>query len=168
MHIQRSRRDAGRILLGLAASSWATVGCGGGVHAYPQLTSALISAVNHLYVGEFVVSTVSASVPPNEHSAASAAAQLIMRECNEGAGTTVVAIGQVRVTAGPGVARVNLGQDPIWAVFVNPKGQHIAPSSGRSTGRSRVLNWYAGFVTTRKQPFCSFGYSSALPRLPTH
>lgn len=140
-------------------------GCGGsqGSSPYPPLTEGMIRAVNYQYniqsqaIPPIRFSIASGSVPPNQAAAAKTAAGAAIRDCNEGAGTWIVAVGLVNST---------IAKRPIFAVFMNPPGKHIDPSAESPPPDLPPLNWYAGFVTS--QPFCTFGYWSALPPLPVH
>jgi hypothetical protein len=82
----------------------------------------------------------------------------VERGCNEGAGSLVVRAGLVRATFASGV---------LWAVFVDPPGQHLAPST-EPTSHPEVLNWYVGFAAgeTGRVALCSFGRSPELSALP--
>lgn len=88
------------------------------------------------------------------------AAQAVISECNEGRGTRVLVAGLV---TGP----VTSGSSIYWAVFVDPPGKHIAPSS-QPLPKPVILNWIGGFVSVKsaKQPFCDFGRAADLPPLP--
>lgn len=146
----------------------ALAGCSGpsARSLYPPLTERLVAAVNYQYNAgnarsqpavSFSIS--SASVPPNEAAAARSAAREAVQDCNEGVGTRIVAVGLVRST---------LAKQPIFAVFMNPPGQHTAPSAEPLSPSHPRLNWYAAFVSSPKQPFCTFGHSPSLPALPVH
>ena len=54
-----------------------------------------------------------------------------------------------------------------WAIFVDPPGDHLAPSTVPAA-KPEVLNWYTGFVSlrTKRQPLCTFGRAANLPPLP--
>lgn len=139
-------------------------GCGatGGASPYPPLTEAMIRAVNSQYNGEdpptrFSIS--SRSVPPNDDVQAKKAARAGIRACNEGAGTWILAVGLVNST---------IAKRPVFAVFMNPPGNHIGPSTESPSPDVPPLNWYAAFVTSIGQPFCTLGHSSNLPALPVH
>lgn len=140
--------------------------------AYPPLTRALLSAVNEEYVGVYSFTLLRASVPTSEVATAHSAAGTVIRTCNEGRGTTVVAVGLVKGS---------ISKHPLFAVFVNPPGSH-EPASGQGSISTQSgggivnpppqsvapNNWYAGFVTAGGEPFCTFGHSELLPVLPTH
>ena len=95
-------------------------------------------------------------VPMSEETAARA----VITECNEGRGTRVLVGGLV---TGP----VTSGSSLYWAVFVDPPGKHIAPSS-QPMSKPVILNWIGGFVSVQsaQQPFCDFGRAADLPPLP--
>jgi hypothetical protein len=88
------------------------------------------------------------------------AADAVIRECNEGAGTRVLVAGLV---TGP----VSFGSTVYWAIFVDPPGKHIAVSMG-TPAKPAILNWMGGFVSVNssEQPFCDFGTAANLPTLP--
>ena len=134
-------------------------GCGAsqGASPYPPLTEGMIRAVNYQYNGEsppIRFSIASRSVPPNEAAQAKKAARAGIRDCNEGAGTWIVAVGLVNSTT---------AKHPVFAVFMNPPGNHIGPSAESPPPDVPPLNWYAAFVTSVGQPFCTFGHSPNLP-----
>ena len=114
----------------------------------------------------FSVSIESSSVPQGQEAGAEAAVRAIARECNEGSGAWVVAVGLVHHNSFGLMPPIG-GVKPQWVVFVNPRGAHIAPSA-EPLPHPEILNWYAGFLTNPTQPFCTFGYSQSLPRLPVH
>ena len=95
-------------------------------------------------------------VPMSEATAAHA----VINECNEGRGTRVLVAGLV---TGP----VTSGSSIYWAVFVDPPGKHVAPSS-QPLPKPVILNWIGGFVSVKsaQQPFCDFGRADDLPPLP--
>jgi hypothetical protein len=88
------------------------------------------------------------------------AVRAVISGCNEGHGTRVLVAGLV---TGP----VTSGSPIYWAVFVDPPGKHIAPSS-QPTGKPVILNWIGAFVSVKsaQQPFCDFGRAADLPPLP--
>lgn len=88
------------------------------------------------------------------------AVRAVINECNEGRGTRLVAAGLV-------VGPVEAGSALYWAIFVDPPGKHIAPST-ETVAKPAILNWIGAFVSveTTKQPFCDFGRSANLPSLP--
>lgn len=106
----------------------------------------------------FRVTIVSRSVPPGKAATATRALHRVVRACNEGHGTTVVAIGRVRGNFARGI---------FWAVYVDPPGEHLAPSA-EAVPHPVHLNWYAGFLSSWAHPFCTFGHSRGLPPLPVH
>jgi hypothetical protein len=65
-------------------------------------------------------------------------------------------MGRVRGSFPPGVLRAD---------FLNPPGKHLAPMTS-SAGTK--LDWYAGFLSGRGSPFCTFGHSADLLALPLH
>lgn len=127
--------------------------------SYPPLTQRLIGAVNSQYRGEYSFSISSASVPADQVAAAKSAVKVVVGHCNGGKGTWIVAVGTVRT---------NISKRAILAVFTNPPGQHLPISTGSLAPEAHRLNWYAIFVTSLTQPFCTFGYSPRLPALPIH
>lgn len=149
------------------ACALAVCGCTGTTRfLFPPLTRGLISAVNAQYSSAGVhvqppvaFSISSAEVPPDQWAAANAAAKAVVHDCNSGEGTRIVAAGLV-TSAGE--------KRPIFAIFMNPPGSHIAPYSGPVPSSAVVLNWYAGFTSGKGKAFCTFGYSPYLPPLPTH
>ena len=164
---QQSIRRIGPLVLGLAATSFVLTSCGKSTATYPGLTAELLAAVNQQYAGQYSITVSSASVPLGKLTAATSTAKAIIHDCNEGSGATVVALGQVNINANPVTVHPSVNQSRVWAVFVNPRGSHIGPST-EPTPHPVVLNWYAGFLTSPTQPFCTFGYSRTLPRLPIH
>jgi hypothetical protein len=96
------------------------------------------------------------NVPMSEATAVRA----VISECNEGRGTRVLVAGLV---TGP----LTSGSSIYWAVFVDPPGKHIAPST-QPVRRPMILNWIGAFVSvkTTQQPFCNFGRAANLPPLP--
>lgn len=95
-------------------------------------------------------------VPMSEATAARA----VISECNEGRGTRVLVAGLV---TGP----VTSGSSIYWAVFVDPPGKHIAPST-QPLPKPVILNGIGAFVPVKspQQPFCDFGRAADLPPLP--
>jgi hypothetical protein len=95
-------------------------------------------------------------VPMSEATAARA----VISECNEGGGTRVLVAGLV-------IGPVTSGSSIYWAIFVDPPGKHIAPST-EPVRKPVVLNWIGAFVSvkTTQQPFCDFGRAANLPPLP--
>lgn len=90
----------------------------------------------------------------------STAFRAVISGCNEGPGTRLLVEGLV---SGPPRA----GSRLYWAVFVDPPGKHLAPSS-RPLPHPVVLNWIGGFVpvNSAQEPFCDFGHADDLPSLP--
>lgn len=90
----------------------------------------------------------------------STAVRAVISECNEGSGTRPLVAGLV---SGPPTD----GSQFYWAVFVDPPGKHVGPSS-EVQAHPEILNWIGGFVSveTTRQPFCDFGHASNLPPLP--
>jgi hypothetical protein len=88
------------------------------------------------------------------------AARVVISECSEGRGARVLVAGLV---TGP----VTSGSSIYWAVFVDPPGKHIAPSS-EPMSEPVILNWIGAFVSVEsvQQPFCDFGRAADLPPLP--
>jgi len=140
-------------------------GCGDSTSSYPPLTERLVAAVNYLYnvesrsVPPVRFSIASATVPSAQVAAAKTAAEAAIRDCNEGSGTWIIAVGLVDST---------IARQPIFAVFMNPPGNHIAPSAEALVPGAPRLNWYAAFMTSLSQPFCTFGHSPNLSPLPIH
>jgi hypothetical protein len=139
-------------------------GCGASQSASPYrpLTEGMIRAVNYQYDVEappIRFSIASRSVPLNEEVQAKAAAKAVVRDCNEGAGTRIVAVGLVNST---------IAKHPVFAVFMNPPGHHIWHSAESPPPDAPPLNWYAAFVTSVGRPFCTFGHSPNLPALRVH
>ena len=153
-------------------------GCGNGTSRppYPALTNRLVAAFNseyHQALGSSIW-IASRSVPPERWVEARAAAQAVVRACNEGTGTWIVAVGLVNTW---------ITKHPILVVFMNPPGPHVPPTSGglgvlvpgpgstvvpTTSPNFPLNNWYAAVVTSPGQPFCTYGYSPNLPALPTH
>jgi len=121
--------------------------------------------VNYLYnvesrsVPPVRFAIASAAVPSAQLAAAKSATKAVIRDCNEGTGTWIIGVGLVNST---------IAKQPIFAVFMNPPGNHIAPSAERPVPGAPRLNWYAAFVTSLSQPFCTFGHSPNLPLLTVH
>jgi hypothetical protein len=158
-------------------------GCAAGSRVrppYPPLTRELVAAVNNQYghgvsyTPPLSFSISSASISSGERPAAQKAVEAVVRDCNEGTRTSIVGVGLVNST---------FSHHPIFAVFVNPPGPHIAPTSGglgvvapgpgvTATSTTQpalpLLNWYAGFVRSNIRVFCTFGHSPHLPALPVH
>lgn len=100
----------------------------------------------------------SRSVPLSEASAA----RRVLAACNEGQGTRVIASGLVT-----GVVNAGSPSGVAWAIFVDPPGKHISPSTVL-VRNPEFLNWYAGFVSVQDplEPiFCTFGHAANLPPL---
>jgi hypothetical protein len=95
-------------------------------------------------------------VPMSEKTAA----RVTISKCNESRGTRVLVAGLV---TGPATS----GSSIYWAVFVDPPGKHIAPSS-QPLPKPVILNWIGAFVsvTSPQRPFCDFGHAANLPPLP--
>jgi hypothetical protein len=92
------------------------------------------------------------------------AARRVIAACNEGQGTRVIASGLVT-----GVVNAGSPSSMAWAIFVDPPGKHISPSTVL-VRNPEVLNWYAGFVSVQdpQEPiFCTFGHAANLPPLAT-
>jgi hypothetical protein len=90
------------------------------------------------------------------------AAQRVIADCNEGQGTRVIAAGLVS-----GVVNAGSPSSIDWAIFVDPPGKHIGPSS-QPVPNPVILNWYAGFISTQypqEEVFCTFGHAADLPPL---
>jgi hypothetical protein len=111
--------------------------------------------VNHT-TPPFHLAAVEATAPLPETTAE----RDTVSECNEGRGTRV--LGAVLVT-GP----VSAGSPLYWAVFVDPPGKHIAPTS-QPVQHPVTLNWIGAFVPVKNaaQPFCDYGHAADLPPLP--
>jgi hypothetical protein len=96
--------------------------------------------------------------------AEASAARRVIAACNEGQGTRVIASGLVT-----GIVDAGSPSAVAWAIFVDPPGQHIAPSAV-PVRNPEILNWYAGFVSVQdpQEPiFCTFGRAANLPPLAT-
>ena len=99
-------------------------------------------------------------VPLSEASAA----RRVIKACNEGQGTRTVASGLVTGVVNAGSPRAGP-----WAIFVDPPGRHVAPSTVL-VRNPEVLNCYAGFVSVQdpQEPiFSTFGRAANLPPLAT-
>jgi hypothetical protein len=61
---------------------------------------------------------------------------------------------------------VTSGSSMYWAVFVDPPGKHIAPST-QPLPKPVILNWIGAFVPVKspQQLFCDFGRAAYLPTL---
>lgn len=140
----------------------------------PPSIKTLIAAFNAQYRGQWTsVGTSSALVTIKAHPVqvtsvlattrspmtAAAAFASVARDCNDGYGTSLVRAALVKT---------GWSRHTLWAVFVDPPGPHIGPSSGPPVAYPAILNWYVGFIdpTGAGRPFCSFGYSPSLPPLP--
>jgi hypothetical protein len=103
-------------------------------------------------------------VPRPVPLSATSAARRVIAACNEGQGTRVIASGLVT-----GVVNAGSPSSMAWAIFMDPPGKHISPSTVL-VRNPEVLNWYAGFVSVRDalEPiFCTFGRAANLPPLAT-
>ena len=91
-----------------------------------------------------------------------AAARTAVTSCIEGRGTQVIAAGLVT-----GVMNAGSPSSVAWAIFMDPPGKHIAPST-EPVPKPEVLNWYAAFVSVQygQEVFCTFGRAANLPSLP--
>ena len=92
------------------------------------------------------------------------AARRVVAACNEGQGTRVIVPGLVT-----GVVNAGSPSSVAWAIFMDPPGKHISPSTVL-VRNPEVLNWYAGFVSVQdpQEPiFCTFGHAANLPTLAT-
>ena len=71
------------------------------------------------------------------------------------------------LVAGLVTGPVTSGSSMYWAVFVDPPGKHIAPST-QPLPKPVILNWIGAFVPVKspQQPFCDFGRAADLPPLP--
>jgi len=93
---------------------------------------------------------------------AASATRRVIADCNEGQGTRVIAAGLVG-----GVVIAGSPSSVDWAIFVDPPGKHIGPSS-QPVPNPVILNWYAGFISTQypqEEVFCTFGHAANLPPL---
>ena len=164
MGVMRGERAGGAglvasMLVGVALGASGCASSGSGRpsdHAVPL--SRFVAAANAQNHGnpEFTVAGRQHDVAMSK----STAFRAVISGCNEGPGTRLLVAGLVR-----GPARA--GSRLYWAVFVDPPGKHLAPSS-RPLPHPVVLNWVGGFVsvTSTQEPFCDFGHADDLPLLP--
>jgi len=131
----RTRHLVALILISAVA---AVGGCVGGQTPYPPLTERLIAAVNYVYnvegrsVPPVRFSIASAAVPSAQAAATKTAVKAVIRACNEGSGTWIVAVGLVNST---------IAKQPVFAVFMNPPGNHVVPSAEAPVPGAPLLNW---------------------------
>jgi hypothetical protein len=178
--VKVSRRSRRFLVVALAALLG---GCSAGSPDpphFPPLTKELVAAVNYQYshgvksTPPTTFSIASASISPSQESAAQKAVEVVVRDCNEGSGAWILGVGLVNSS---------FSGQPIFAVFVNPPGSHIPPTSGglgvvapsssvtaipTTQPASSLLNWYAGFIRSNGRVFCTFGHWPHLPALPVH
>jgi len=160
--------------VGLTVVVLLAIGIGAGVEAWtfgpPEPSvAAFLAAVNRLYrqtTPDEFTATLTSAHPGGVISERQAVKRLISL-CNYGPGARVEA---------SVIVRTSTSRDPEWAIFIDPPGKHLVYPTGEITSatalrkvRGSPINWYAGFVDTRRpqaQVFCTFGYDPQLPLLP--
>ena len=155
---RRATRPTVRLLaIGLGLCILAS-SCGG--RSGQNLSQPLISAFNALYQRQSPVTAIRLA-PSSTRTRVSKemAISMASRSYNLGSDPKVIAVGLVRAT---------WTTNPLWAVFLNPTGNHHVPNGA---GSVNTENWFVALIdaeVTGRPAFCSTGSYRGLPTLSMH